>query len=140
MAHGLTYVFRHTCSDVQLSYEISDPALLVCKLILEGRIFGPRWKTMCSSIDVLTAVRLREGMSPVGSPGLSGIFAWSQKSTTPRTPSGPRLALQAAGPSTRPGEAEVTFPRRDTLPGSTDGRLFLLNINKVDNIPFAAAS
>ena len=58
----------------------------------------------------------------------------------PRTPSGPRLAVQAAGPATRPGEAEVTFPRCDALPGSTDGRLFSLNINKVDNIPFAAAS
>ena len=77
---------------------------------------------MCSSIDVLTAVRLREGMSPVGSPGLSCIFASSQKSPTPRTPSGPRLAVQAAGPSTRPDEAGVTFPRRDTLPGIAFGR------------------
>ena len=80
-----------------------------------------RWKTMCSSIDVLTAVRLREGMLPVGSPGLSWIFAGSQKSTTPLTPSGPRLAAQAAGPSTRPDEAGVTFPRCDTLPGITSG-------------------
>ena len=72
--------------------------------------------------DFLSAGRLREGMSPVGSPGMSEIFAGSQKSSTPRTPSGPRLALQAAGPSTRPGEAGVTFPRCDTLPGSANGR------------------
>ena len=56
------------------------------------RTYRLRWKTMCSSIDVLTAGCLREGMSPVGSPVLSGIFAKLQKSTTPRTPSGPRLA------------------------------------------------
>ena len=61
-------------------------------------------------------------MSPVGSPGMSWIFAESQKSTTPRTPSGPRLAPQAAGPSTRPGVAGDTFPRRDTLHGSANGR------------------
>ena len=35
---------------------------------------------------------------------------------TPRTPSGPRLAPQAAGPATRPGASGVTFPRCDTLP------------------------
>ena len=61
-------------------------------------------------------------MSPVGSPGMSRIFAGSQKSSTPRTPSGPRLAAQAAGPSTRPDEAGVTFPRCDTLPGITSSR------------------
>ena len=75
----------------------------------------------------------------MGSPGLSWIFAWSQKSTTPRTPSGPRLALQAAGPSTRPGEAGVTFPRCDTRPDSSTGRRFSMNINKVDSNPFAVA-
>ena len=70
----------------------------------------------------LPAVRLRKGVSPVGSPGLSRIFAGSQKSLTPRTPSGPRLTLQAAGPATRPDEAGVTFPRCDTLPGIASGR------------------
>ena len=82
---------------------------------------------MCSGIDVLTAVRLREWMSPVGSPGLSWIFAGSQKYPTPRTPSGPRLAAQAAGPSTRPDEAGVTFPRRDTLPGVASERRYLID-------------
>ena len=96
---------------------------------LEGpfcvRTYRLRWKTMCSSIDVLTAGCLREGMSPVGSPGLSWIFAGSQKSTPPRTPSGPRLAVQAAGPSTRPGEAGVTFPRRGTLPAGCRPTVFI---------------
>ena len=63
----------------------------------------------------------------MGSPGLSRIFAGSQKSTTPRTPSGPRLALQAAGPSTRPDEAGVTFPRCDTLPGVASERRYLID-------------
>ena len=72
---------------------------------------------------------MREGMSPVGSPGLSWIFAGLQKSTTPRTPSGPRLALQAAGPSTRPDEAGVTFPRCDTHPGVASGRRFDDSLN-----------
>ena len=84
--------------------------------------------------------QLREVMSPVGSPGMSWIFAESQKSTTPRTPSGPRLAVQAAGPATRPDEAGVTFPRRDTLPGITSGQRFPMNVNKVDSNPFAVAS
>ena len=66
-------------------------------------------------------------MSPVGSPGMSWIFAGSQKSTTPRTPSGPRLAVQAAGPSTRPGVAGDTFPRCDTLPDITFGRNYLID-------------
>ena len=78
-------------------------------------------------IVVLPAVRLREGMSPVESPGMSLIFAGSQKPTTPRTPSGPRLAVQAAGPSTRPDEAGVTFPRCDILPGIASGRRYLID-------------
>ena len=48
-----------------------------------------------------------------GKSGGAEIFAGSQKSPAPRTPSGPRLAPQAAGPSTRPDEAGVTFPRFD---------------------------
>ena len=51
----------------------------------------------------------REGMSPVGSPWKSEIFAGSQKSPNPRTPSWPRLAAQAAGQSTRPDAAGDSF-------------------------------
>ena len=81
-------MFRHRCSDVRLSYDIPGSALLVFKLTpsrADLTIFGFRSQS---------AVCLREGMSPVGSPGLSWIFAGLQKSTTPRTPSGPRLAVQ----------------------------------------------
>ena len=66
-------------------------------------------------------------VSPVGSPWLSEIFAGSQKSSTPRTPSGPRFAPQAAGPSTRPGVAGDTFPRFDTLPGVASERRFIVH-------------
>ena len=42
-----------------------------------------------------------------------GDFCRVAKISNPRTPSGSRLAAQAAGPSTRPGEAGDTFPRCD---------------------------
>ena len=57
-----------------------------------------------------------------------GCRGFLQGRKNPRRP-GPRpvhalpsLALQAAGPSTRPDEAGVTFPRCDTLPGSASER------------------
>ena len=136
------------------AYHIPGSALLVCKLtpsradfaMLQfripsiGSLLGRELQVFISAVRMregmssvsLPAGCLREGMSPVGSPGMSWIFAGSQKSMTP----GPRpvhalpsLALQAARPSTRPDEAGVTFPRCDTLPGSASGRRFDGSLN-----------
>ena len=124
-------MFKHRCSDVRIPYDIPESALLVCKLTPSRADFA-MLRLRCPSFGRLQGMdvacfpacrkRCREVMLPVGSPGLSWIFAGSQKSPTPRTPSGPRLAMQAAGPSTRPDEAGVTFPRCDTLPGITSER------------------
>ena len=65
---------------------------------------------------------LREGMSPVGSPRRSEIFAESQKSPNPRTPAGftPCCASRGTGHPLR--AAGGTFPRVDTLPDLTPDR------------------
>ena len=124
-------MLRHRCSDGRIPYDIPESALLVCKLTpsradfamlrLRSPSFG-RLQGMDVACFPACRKRCREVMPPVGSPGLSWIFAGSQKSPPPRTPSAPRLAVQAAGPSTRPDEAGVTFPRCDTLPGIAFGR------------------
>ena len=64
----------------------------------------------------------REGMSPVGSPRRSEIFAESQKSPNPRTPAGftPCCASRGTGHPLR--AAGGTFPRVDTLPDLTPDR------------------
>ena len=126
-------MFKHRCSDVRIPYDIPESALLGVSLHTSRADFA-MFRLRSPSFGRLPGrdvarfpagrQRCREGMSPVGSPGMSWIFAWSQKSPTPWTPSGPRLAPQAAGPATRPDEAGVTFPRCDTLPGFASGRRF----------------
>ena len=86
----------------------------------------------------------REGLSPVfvsRSPAGKGCRPWEVRgcrrflqARKNLRPSGPRpvhalpsLALQAAGPSTRPDVAGVTFPRCDTLPGVASERRYLID-------------
>ena len=146
---GVLWIRGKTRKVRKSAYHIPGSALLVCKLTpsradiamlqfripsigsLLGRelqvfISAVRLREGMSSVSLPTGC-LREGMSPVGSLGMSWIFAGSQKSPPPRTPSGPRLALHDAVPSTRPDEAGVTFTRRDTLPAVASGRRYLID-------------
>ena len=133
MGQGEKYVFRHRCSDVRLSYGIPGSALLVCKLTPSRADF------VVSRLRSQSFGRLREGVSPFSCRPIAcgkGCRPWEvrgcrgflQGRKNPRPP-GPRpvyalpsLALQAAGPFTRPDEAGVTFPRCDTLPASLPAR------------------
>ena len=145
-------MFRHGCSDVRLPYDIPESALLVCKLTPSRADFA------MLQFRIPSIGSLREGMSSVSLPAVSaagngcrpfscrplalpgrdvargksgdvGDFCRVAKIPAPRTPSGPRLAVQAAGPSTRPDEAGVTSPRCDTLPAVASGRRFDGSLN-----------
>ena len=74
----------------------------------------------------------REGMSPVGSPRRSEIFAESQKSPNPRTPTGftPCCASRGTGHPLR--AAGGTFPRVDTLPDLSPERRKTLSYSRTN--------
>ena len=75
-----------------------------------------------------SAGRLRGRDVARGKSWAVGDFCRVAKIPDPPDPvSGPRLAVHAAGPSTRPDEAGVTFPRCATLPDSSTGRRYLID-------------
>ena len=121
--------YHYLCNPIRDLSSVGLERLLHTQEVSSSNLLGP---TLCDQafrlVFLLIIPPLSVGRPPAGrdvARGKSGDvvdFCRLAKIHDTRTPSGPRLAPQAAGPSTRPDEAGVTFPRRDTLPGIAFGR------------------